>query len=243
MKTKTLIVRLFFTLLASLLISTNFGCAAMFNAELNGQQPIPFTAQGLVDFNELAKMEEEAQNQLLNTQFYTPQFIAASGGFGLNSTEDRSETSFCFGGEYNYRISKDNYNGASYVGAFANHQISNADESKFNRTQFGLQYNYFDRVTKNAELDLTYGLKAHYEVGDIENFGFTEDFTGYGASLNIGANFNVNDNFAIGVSVPFLSYAQRTYKYDGGEVDVSDTWIGLNKDNMVMAYARIGLGK
>ncbi|MCB0382080.1 MAG: hypothetical protein KDD05_01895 [Psychroserpens sp.] len=242
MKTKTLIVRLFITLLASLLISTNFGCAALMDAELNGQQYIPFTKEGLVDLNELAKLADKNQ-KLMEQQFYPYQFVAASAGFGLNSTEDRSETSFCFGGEYNYRISKDNYNGASYVGAFANHQISNADESKFNRTQFGLQYNYFDRVTKNAELDLTYGLKAHYEVGDIENFGFTEDFTGYGASLNIGANFNVNDNFAIGVSVPFLSYAQRTYKYDGGEVDVSNTWIGLNKDNMVMAYARIGLGK
>jgi hypothetical protein len=242
MKTKTLITRLIYALFFSFLISTNFGCAAIFDAELNGQQSIPFTKEGLLDLNELAKLVEQDQD-IIERRFYPNQFVAASGGFGLNSSDDQTETSFCIGGEYNYRISDDNYNGASYVGAFASHLISNGDNSKFNRTQVGLQYNYFDRITKNAELDLTYGLRAHYETGDFENFGFTEDFTGYGASLTVGANYNINDNFAIGVTVPFLSHTERTYKYDGGEIDVSNTWLGLNKDNMVMAYARIGLGK
>ena len=48
---------------------------------------------------------------------------------------------------------------------------------------------------------------------------------------------------AIGVTVPVLSHSERTYKYSGGEVDQSNTWLGINKDNMVMAYARFGLGK
>jgi hypothetical protein len=185
-------------------------------------------------------IEENNENQIRN--WYPKSFLEASGGFGLNSTEGESETSFCVGAGYNYRISDDNYNGASYVGAFANHQISSATEYKFNKTQIGLQYNYFDRVTKNGELDFTYGIKVNYETGDVENYGFTEDFTGYGASLIVGANFNINDNISVGATIPFLSHSQRTYKYDGGEIQTDNTWLGLNKDNMIMAYARIGLG-
>ncbi|WP_152604804.1 hypothetical protein [Psychroserpens jangbogonensis] len=243
MKTSTFFTRLIYLILLSFLISTNYGCKAMFDAELNGEQTIPFTKEGLLDLNKLSEWVEADQEPELIAYHYPTQFVAASGGFGLNSSEGESETSFCLGGEYNYRISEDNYNGASYVGAAVSHHISNADEYKFNRTSFGLQYTYFDRITKNAELDLTYGLKANYEIGNLENFGFEEDFNGYGASLIFGANFNVNDKIAVGVTVPFLSYSQRTYEYEDNEREISNTWLGLNKDNMVMAYARIGLGK
>lgn len=243
MKTTTYISRLFYILFLSFFISSNYSCASFMDAELNGEQSIPFTKEGLLDLNKLSEWALADKEQIAAQYYYPQQIVAASGGFGLNSTEGESETSFCVGGEYNYRISEDNYNGASYVGAFANHNISNADEYKFNRTQVGLQYTYFDRLTQNAEVDLTYGLKAHYELGSIENFGFEEDVTGFGAALTIGANYNISDKFAIGVTIPFLSYSQRTFEFEGGEVDISNTWLGLNKDNMVMAYARIGLGK
>lgn len=242
MKTPTLFTRLIYLILLSILISTNYGCKAMFDAELNGDQTIPFTKEGLLDLNKLSEWAEADQDIAIK-DFYPNQFVAASAGFGLNSSEGESETSFCFGGEYNYRISEDNYNGASYVGAAVSHHISSADEYKFNRTSFGLQYNYFDRITKNAELDLTYGIKAQYEIGNIENFGFEEDFSGIGASLLIGASYNVNDKIAVGVTVPFFSFNQRTYEFEDNEREISNTWLGLNKDNMVMAYARIGLGK
>lgn len=243
MKTKTIITKFICFILLLGLISTNYGCAAFFDAELNGQQSIPFTKEGLIDLNKLSEMAEDELSLSDLRYNYAPQFVAASAGFGLNSTEGESETSICVGGEYNYRVSQDNYNGASYVGAFANYHNRSADEFKSNRTQFGLQYTYFDRLTKNAEVDLTYGIKAHYEIGSIENFGFKEDLTGYGASLLVGANYNISDKIAVGVTVPFFNYSEQTYEYEDNETDISNTWFGLNKDNMVMAYARFGLGK
>ena len=240
MKTKTLITRLIYTLFLSFLISTNFGCAAILDAELNGLEPIPFTKEGLIDLNELAKRKERFEQNADNINFYPRNLAGVSAGFGLNSVEGESETSFCIGGEYSYRLSQDNYNRASYVNLFANYGSQSSDQIDQNTLSAGVGYTLFDRITSNAEVDLTYGVKAFYETGSYESFGFEEDITGYGAQLLIGANYNVNDNFAVGVTVPFLSYSQRTFEYDGGEVDVSNTWLGLNKDNMVMAYARFG---
>ncbi|OUS01581.1 hypothetical protein A9Q86_07345 [Flavobacteriales bacterium 33_180_T64] len=238
MKTKTIFSRLIYTLLFAIVLSVNFGCAALLDAELNGRETIPFTANGLLDLNELNNRAEATEVKLELRDFYSKHLLGTSAGFGLNSTEGESETSFCFGGEYNYRISEDNYNHASYLGAFANYHTQNADERKLNTFRVGAQYTYFDRITKNSELDLTYGIKTHYEFGDLENFGNKEDITGYGASLTIGANYNVNECFSIGIVAPLASWSQQTFEYDGGELEQENTWIGLNKDNMVMGYAR-----
>ncbi len=242
MKTTLFITRLIYALLFSILISTNFGCAAFMDAELNGQQTIPFTKEGLIDLNKLAELAE-ADQKLYTRRFYTQQFVEGSAGFGLNSIEDETETSFCFGAGYNYRISEDNYNGASYLGAFANYQSLSADELDASMLRAGLKYTYFDRITKNAEVDLTYGFKAFYETGSQEDFGFKQDVSGYGAAFTIGANFNVTDDFAIGLEVPFINYIQRTFEYEDEETKEENIRFGLNKDNMVMAYARIALGK
>ena len=193
MKKPTFIKRLIYALLFSVLISTNFGCKSMFNAELNGDQSIPFTKEGLLDLNKISEwIDTDLEPEYVAYRF-PEHLLEGSAGFGLNSTEGESETSFCIGAGYNYRLSDDNYNRASYIGATASHHIGNADQYKLNRTQVGLQYNYYDRVTKNAELDLTYGIKASYETGSIENFGFTEDFTGITGSLLVGASFNLNE--------------------------------------------------
>ena len=240
MKTKTLIIKFTLGLFLSFLISANYGCAAMLDAELNGQEPIPFTSEGFLDLNELAKRQEQFEKNRANYTYYPQNLAGVSAGFGLNSTEGESETSFCIGGEYGYRLSQDNYNRAGYANIFANYSSQSSDQTDQNLISAGLGYTLFDRITANAEVDLTYGVKAFYETGSYESFGFKEDITGYGANLSIGANYNVNDKFAVGVNVPFLSYSQRTYEYNGGEVDVSNTWFGLNKDNMIMAYARFG---
>lgn len=238
MKPKTIFSRIIFLFLFAFVLSANFGCAAIFDAHLKGKE-IPIDKNGKIDIEKLENMMDENQEQSIN--FYTKDYLGIAAGFGLNSTEGESETSICFGAEYNRRISKDNYNNASYLGAFAGYHTQSADDRKLNTLKTGLKYTYFDRITKNAELDLTYGIKGHYEFGSIENFGNKDDITGYGASLTLGANFNVSKNFSIGIEAPILSWSQRTFKYDGGEFEQQNTMLGINKNNIVMAYGRFHL--
>ena len=227
-------------LLFATLLSTNFGCAALFDAELKGKE-LPKDENGNIDYEKLGEQMAEEYIQQNFTRWYPKDFLEVSAGFGLNSTEGDSETSLCFGAGYNYRISEDNYNGASFLNASAIYHTQSADDRKLNTTNLSLGYTYFDRINKTAELDLTYGIKASYEIGSLENFGVKEDITGYGVSALIGANYNVNENFSIGITVPFLTWSQRTFEFEGNEFEQENTWLGINKDNLVMAYGRINL--
>ncbi len=237
MKTKLLFTKLICFLLLAGVISTNYSCAALFDAHLNGNQTIPLTSEGLIDLNELARMADEFDDDppLGYPNFY----VGASGGFGLSSVEGESTTSYCLGAEYNHRVYENNYNSAGYVGGFANYHAESADERDLSLITAGVKYTHFDRITANGEVDLTYGIKAFYETGSSENFGFEEDITGYGAALTIGANYKVSEKFSIGVELPFLTYRQRTYEFEDQEIDESATWLGLNKGNVAMGYARI----
>ncbi|MBR9915141.1 MAG: hypothetical protein GYB32_10010 [Algicola sp.] len=240
MKTINILRKAIYLLTSVLLISLNSSCAAIFDAELNGNQSIPFTQEGLLDLKAISDRLDQVQNNQLGIRYYPNQFIDASAGFGLNAIEGQSETSFCFGAGYNYRLSEDNYNHASYVGVHGEYLSQSADQSDLSLFRVGANYTYFDRITKNGEVDLTYGIKGYYESGNQEFSGFKEAITGYGANLVIGANYNVSDNISIGVEVPFLSWSQRTFEFDGGDFEQQSTWLGLNKNNMVMATARFG---
>jgi len=243
MKTKTLFKKTICLILLVGFISTNFGCKAMFDMDIDGDREIPRTEDGFIDIKEMDKrMEEYLANEATKPLSTYPQsFIGLAGGFGLNSVEGESTTSYCFGGEYNYRVVDNDNNGAGYIAGFANYNAESSDNRDLNLLSAGLKYTHFDRITANGEVDLTYSVKGFYESGSLDSFGFEEDITGYGASLSIGANYNVTDKFSIGVEIPFFTYRNRTFEYEDQEIDQSSTWLGLNKGNVAMAYARIGL--
>lgn len=226
-------------------LTMNYSCAALFDAELGGGQDLPLTKEGLLDLEEMSKrldkMNELYENGVVGT--YPKSYIGAAAGLGLNSIEGESTTSYCFGGEYNHRVYENNNNSAGYVGAFAQYHAETADESDLNLFKGGIKYTHFDRITANGEVDLTYGINAFYETGSSESFGFKDDITGYGASLTLGANFKISDKLAFGVEVPFLTHRQRTFESESSdqEFDQSATWFGLNKGNVAMASLRINL--
>jgi len=228
MKAKTISTNALYLIAVTLLLFSNFGCAAFFDAAIDAGISPP-------------RLEVDDNGDLTkgtNSEFYSRQIAGVSAGIGYNAFNDNNTTSLCAGAEYLYRISEDNYDGASYLGASATYHYESADEFKFNSVRLAPKFTYFDRLTKNGEVDVTYGIKAHYEFGSVENFGNKDDLTGYGVEAIIGANFNVNKNFSLGFEVPFASWSERTLKFDGGEIKQDNSWVGLNKDNMVMAYGR-----
>ncbi len=134
MKTKTIFSRIIFFFSFVFVLSANFGCAALFDAQLKGKE-IPLDKNGKIDIEKLENMMDE--NQVQPIDYYTKDFWGIAAGFGLNSTEGESETSICIGAEYNHRISKDNYNNASYLGAFVGYHTQSADDRKLNTIKTG----------------------------------------------------------------------------------------------------------
>nr|WP_321233911.1 hypothetical protein [uncultured Psychroserpens sp.] len=237
MKTTT-ILRALYVLVFVMLLSTNFSCAGFLNAELDGDIPMK---DGFPDFEKIEENAVKEFNKQFYEQYYPQDFIEVSGGLGLDSTEGDSETSFCIGAGYNYRISEDNFNNATFVRGFATHHSQSADERKFNVTRVGAGITYFDRASRNGKLDLTYGLNGSYGFGTSENFGSKDDLTEYRFELDLGINYEISKGLDIGATITTASWAEQTFESGGNEFTQQHTWIGLNKDNMIMAYARIKL--
>ncbi|MBO6605332.1 hypothetical protein [Psychroserpens sp.] len=222
MKTKTLFSRLVYLAIISIVINTSYSCAAFFDADI--ESPLLKDNVRIQDYYE--------------PNSYSKNIFGASAGVGFNSFDGESTTSICPGIEYLFRVSEDREEGAAYLGATATYHYESADEFKLNSFRVGPKFTYFDRLTRDGVVDLTYGLKAHYEFGNIENFGNKEDVTGYGLTASIGANFNVNERLSIGVEAPFASWGEQTFEFSGGDITRDNTWIGLNKDNVAMGYVR-----
>jgi hypothetical protein len=243
MKT-TKILKALYVLIFAALISTNFGCAALFNAELDGDIPMK---DGFPDFEKLEQKTMEDFRKRNNIGIfpeivhYPQSFLDVAGGLGFDSTEDDSEFSYCLGAGYNYRISQDNFNNASYIRAFGTYTSTSADERKFNVTRVGAGYTLFDRASSNGKLDLTYGVDFNYGFGKFENFGFEEDYSEIAAALKVGVNYELSPKVHVGFTLPVASWAQQTYESQGFEFEQQHTWVGVNKDNLVMGYARINL--
>lgn len=245
MKTKAIISKLIYTLFIAFLLSANYGCAMFMDAEL-GDKPLPVKEDGSPDFEKIEDMivEDFRKNNkdlFPQTSYYSPSFIEVSGGLGLDSREDDSETSYCIGAGYNHRISKDNFNRAIYARGFATQHWQNSDNLESSVTRVGAGITYFDRANKTGELDFTYGLDFNLGFGTFENFSVKEDYSELAASLKIGANYEISDGFDIGATITVASWAQQTFEAGGVEFKQDHTWVGLNKDNMIMAYGRIKL--
>lgn len=221
MKTQTILSKLIHVVLILAFLTMAFSCKSFFDADIDPPRLV---------LDDLPEKEPEIE--------FPKGILGTSAGFGWNSSEDISETAFCFGAEYQFRLSNNNNKGAGYLGGFANYHTEKADDYSLNSLKLGPKYTYYDRLTRNGEVDLTYSLKGHYETGSVENFGNKDDITGYGASASIGVNFNLSSKFSIGVETPVISYWDQTLKYDGGEVNRNQTSIAFNKNNPVMGYAR-----
>ncbi|EDP72831.1 hypothetical protein FBALC1_17057 [Flavobacteriales bacterium ALC-1] len=166
--------------------------------------------------------------------------IGGSIGIGWGDVEGNSETSFCLGVEYLYKITGNdqNPNGAGYLGGFGNYhklKTDNFDESIF---RLGAKYSYFDRITAFNEVQLIYGANVYYETGSLGFSGAKEDLSGYGAGIYTGANFRVCDKVSLGVEVPVVSYLSRTFDSGGNEFSQDQIWAGVNKDNSASATLR-----
>jgi hypothetical protein len=237
MKT-TKILRALYVLIFAILLSINFSCAGFLNAELDGDIPMK---DGFPDMEKIQEKAIEDFKKNLNGPYYTQNFLEASAGLGYDSTEDDSEFSYCLGVGYNYRISEDNFNKASFVNGSVTHHASSADDRDFNLTRFGVGFTQFDNVSYNGKLDFTYGLDASYGIGSRENFGFKDDLTEIRFGLDFGINYSVSPNLDLGLTVPVATWSEQTFESGDFEIKQEHTWVGLNKNNMVMAYARIKL--
>ncbi|MEM1002091.1 MAG: hypothetical protein AAGH46_05540 [Bacteroidota bacterium] len=173
---------------------------------------------------------------ILNGTSYADNIVRGSAGFSLNSVSETSQTSIAFGAEYARRITKDNPNDAFYLGPKVNLTIRSEDEFDSTMYQAGLQALYFNNLTRLGELDWTLGLNAYYEGGSVENFNVEETVSGFGAALAAGCNDNLSDSWTIGVNTTVFRYINRTFELDGSEFDQSGVLLGLNQDNLAMAY-------
>jgi len=170
--------------------------------------------------------------------------IGGSAGVGWGDVEGNSETSYCVGAEYLYRISGADQNpkGAGYATAFANYRKLSAENFDENTLRAGLGYTQFRRLTALNEVQLTYGIKGFFETGSQDFSGFEDDITGFGVYLFTGINLRLCDKASLGLEVPVASYLSRTFKSEGNEFDQDRIWAGVNKDNNVSATFRWHLG-
>ena len=180
---------------------------------------------------------EEASNEAN----WSKHVLGGNLGFGVDSFGDLKTTSLDFGAEYLISLFLNEDEGAGYIGATANYQTVSSDNFDENIFRIGPKLSYFDKVTKSNEVQLVYGVSAYYETGNREFSGSKDDISGYGAYAFIGANFNVNNKFSIGVEAPVFSWSNRTFSSGSGEFEVDNTFLGINKNNILMAYLRIGL--
>ena len=166
--------------------------------------------------------------------------LGGTAGVGYSEFDGNSETSYCVGGEYLYRIAGGEYNtsGAGYLGAFANYGFTNSDNFDQNIFKGGVKFSYFDPITPFNEVQLVYGANVFLENGSREFSGIEEDICGYGANIYTGANFRICDRLSAGVEVPVFSFLNRTFEANGNEFETDNFWVGLNKDNSVMATLR-----
>lgn len=234
MKTKTINLMILLICLGSF---TTMNAQGLYNlATLDDEyedRPLKWSAG--VDFS-----QDDIVNQFDSGVEWANSTIGGSAGFGWNDNDGDSETSFCLGAEYLYRITGDrqNPNGAGYIGAFANYHNASGDSFDENYLRAGLKYSYFDRLTALNEVQLIYGANAYYETGKRDFSGFEDDISGYGATLYTGLNVRLCDRASLGVEVPVVSYLSRTFESGGSEFEQDNIWLGINKDNSVMATLR-----
>ena len=199
----------------------------------DGESPLKWSAG--IDFS-----YDDAYNAFDQGVEWAKSSIGASAGVGWGDVEGNSETSYCVGAEYLYKISGADQNpkGAGYATAFANYHKLNAEN--FNESSFraGLGYTHFNRLTTLNEVQLTYGVKGFYETGAQDFSGFEDDLTGFGIYLFTGVNVRICSSASLGLEVPVASYLSRTFKSDGNEFDQDQIWVGVNKDNNVAATFR-----
>ena len=199
--------------------------------EEEGAKPLKWTAGISYDdiYDDLDKGVEWADNS-----------ISGSVGVGWGDVEGNSETSFCVGAEYLYKINGADQNpkGAGYLSAFANYHTLSAENFDESTLRAGVGYTHFNRLTAFNEVQLTYGAKGFYETGSQDFSGFEDDITGFGIYLFTGINIRLCDRASLGFEIPVVSYLSRTFESDGNEFDQDQIWAGVNKDNSVSAAFR-----
>ena len=168
-------------------------------------------------------------------QFY----VGGSAGYGSNSSDDFTVSSFCFGAELMYNLF-DSDDGAFYAGIFGNYYSSSADNFDESLFRGGLRARYFDHIIPSRRLQAVYGVDLFAGSGKREFSMAEDDVSVTGGSAVVGLNLNFENDLSIGFEAPVFNYWNQTFKYDGGEVDVSNTSFGINKDNIIMAYLRFG---
>ncbi|WP_323787490.1 hypothetical protein [Psychroserpens sp.] len=216
MKTKTFFSNpLTYIMLA--IIATSFSCAPIHRSNLT------------VTPSSIDSVEDEWE------QFYA----GGSAGYGSNTSEDFTTSSFCFGAELMYNFFGDD-NGALYGGIFGNYNSSSSDNVDESLIRGGLRGRYFDHVIPSKRLQAVYGIDLYAGSGQREFSMAKDDVTVTGGSAVVGLNLNFENNLSLGLEAPVFNLWNETYKYDGGEIDVSNTSFGLNKNNIIMAYLRFG---
>ena len=168
-------------------------------------------------------------------QFY----VGGSAGYGSNSSDDFTVSSFCLGAELMYNLF-DSDDGAFYAGIFGNYYSSSADNYDESLLRGGLRARYFDHIIPSRRLQAVYGVDLFAGSGKREFSMAEDDVSVTGGSAVVGLNLNFENDLSIGFEAPVFNYWNQTFKYDGGEVDVSNTSFGINKDNIIMAYLRFG---
>lgn len=168
---------------------------------------------------------------------WKPFYAGASAGYGSSTSDDYTVSSLCFGAELMYNFF-DNNNGALYGGIFGDYQSSSSDNVDESLIRGGLRARYFDHILPSRRLQAVYGVDIFAGSGKREFSMAEDDVTVTGGSAKLGLNLNFENDMSLGFEAPVFNYWNETYKYDGGEFDVSNTSFGINKNNMVMAYIR-----
>ncbi|WP_456441779.1 hypothetical protein [Psychroserpens sp.] len=168
-------------------------------------------------------------------------FVGSSAGYGSTSVEGESASSFCVGAEIMYNLFDSN-EGALYGGLYGSYHSTSSDNVDESHFKGGVRGRYFDHIIPSKRLQAVYGVDAFAITGKREFSMSEDDLSGIGASAVVGLNLDFpKSNFSLGLEAPVFNYWNQTFKFDGGEQDVSTTSFGINKNNIVMAYLRFGL--
>ncbi len=174
------------------------------------------------------------------TLIYPKAQLGASLGGSLGSDD---QSAFCIGGDYFHRVSGEDRNVGSYLGATALYDFNSfGDDSKFRILNLGLKYEARVPISRKREAQWVIGGRGSYDFGKDEFNNFEQDIRGYTLGIYSGLNLSLTDRINLGIAFPLVSYNDYTFEDEfGDEFDDTNTEIFMNKHNPAMLYVRFNL--
>lgn len=156
------------------------------------------------------------------------QTIGYSAGIGFEN--DFEEISYCFGAEYLKRISDKKCD--TYLGGGITYGGSSFDGNTTNLLMGGPKIQWHTPINQNGDTQWVNGFKGNYMIGNQKNGDYKDKLSGIELGIYSGFNIQLNEDSAIGIEFPVITWDKIKYKPEmGADYEVDGTSLLLNKGN------------